>query len=160
MIVSVFRKIKNFLIDDGGVVKEVSTTLPEGKTKEAAAMDLRCLEEFTIAPGKRHIVETGLIIRAPRNFCLFILPRSGLAASHGITVMNSPGLIDRDYCGPNDTIKVILGNLGDEPVSFKAGDRIGQVMIIPVTPVDWKEEDAADFAGNASRGGLGSTGVK
>ena len=154
MIVKIFRTIKTF--KSGG--QEVPLPLPFAQSKEAAAVDLQCVEDFVLLPGGRKAVETGLIVRAPRAHCLLVLPRSGLAAKKGVTVLNAPGLIDRDYCGPEDTIKVILHNSSDVPVEFLAGDRIGQLMLNPFSQIEWDEQKDADFAGIVNRGGLGSTG--
>ena len=145
-------EVRAFLRANDGV------NFPKGGTAEAAAVDLQTPEAFVLAPGERRIVDTGLIAKAPRDHCFFILSRSGLAAKHGVFVLNSPGLIDRDYCGPNDFIKVILQNLGSEPVNFNAGDRIAQLMLVPTTTIVWKSEDSPEFSKVDSRGGLGSTG--
>jgi len=154
MIVKIFRKIKSYKSDDA----VVDLPLPFAQSKEAAAVDLQCVENFILKPGERKAVETGLICRAPRAHCLLVLSRSGLAAKKGVYVLNSPGLIDRDYCGPEDTIKVILHNSSDAPVEFLAGDRVGQLMLNPFSQIEWDEQTSADFAGIVNRGGLGSTG--
>lgn len=157
MFVNVFRKIKQ--IADKVTGDNVEFKLPQTQTNEAAALDLMTPEAFAMEPGQTKIVDTGLVMKAPRGQCFLILSRSGLAAKHGVFVLNSPGLIDRDYCGPNDTIKVILGSIGRETVKFEAGDRIAQIMLAPVHPIEWQEADKADFA-KQDRGGLGSTGNK
>jgi dUTP pyrophosphatase len=154
MIVKIHRKIKSYKSGD----TTVDLPLPFAQSKEAAAVDLQCVEDFVLPPGGRKAVETGLILRAPRAHCILVLPRSGLAAKKGVTVLNSPGLIDRDYCGPEDTVKVILHNTSDAPVEFLAGDRIGQLMLNPFSPIEWDEQAEANFAGLINRGGLGSTG--
>lgn len=156
MIVKIHRKIKTFQQEG----REVVLQLPKTSTSEAAAVDLQSVEDITIEPGARAIIETGLIIRAPRNHCMLVMSRSGLAAKHGVFVLNSPGLIDRDYCGPNDTIKVILQNSGTAPFAVSAGDRIAQLKLDPFDIVEWDEQESANFAGQASRGGLGSTGMR
>lgn len=136
----------------------LTPTPPKRGTSLAAGMDLQCLEKVTIPAGKKVIIETGLIVKPPRGFCTLILPRSGLAAKKELVVLNSPGLIDRDYCGPNDTIKVICKNHGEEDIEFEAGDRVAQLMVIPYAVVDWQVEDNPNFAQGDDRGGLGSTG--
>lgn len=156
MIVKIHRKIKTFLQDG----KEVVLQLPRTSTSEAAAVDLQSVEDFVIEPGARAVIETGLIVRAPRNHCMLVMSRSGLAAKHGVFVLNSPGLIDRDYCGPNDTIKVILQNSGTGQFVVQAGDRIAQLKLDPFDIIEWDEQESANFAGQASRGGLGSTGTR
>lgn len=154
MLVKVFRKTKTYKVDGQDTV----LVLPKSQTVEAAAVDLQCVEDFILEPRARKAVETGLIVRAPRNHCFLVMSRSGLAFKKGVTVLNSPGLIDRDYCGPDDTIKVILMNHGEEPVEFKAGDRIAQLKLDPFNLIEWDEQEDADFAGSTNRGGLGSTG--
>ena len=156
MIVKCFRKIKTFKPTPD--VDPIPTTLPAGQSPEAAAVDLQGWEDFALEAGERRVVDTGLIVRAPRNSCFLVLSRSGLAAKKGICVLNAPGLIDRDYCGPEDTLKVILHNAGKEAVEFKAGDRIAQLMLNPLAPIEWNEQDDANFAGINNRGGLGATG--
>lgn len=156
MIVKIHRKIKSF-VQDG---KEVVLRLPKTSTSEAAAVDLQSVEDITIESGARAVIETGLIVRAPRNHCMLVMSRSGLAAKKGVFVLNSPGLIDRDYCGPNDTIKVILQNAGTEPFVVSAGDRIAQLKLDPFDIIEWDEQESENFAGTATRGGLGSTGVR
>lgn len=154
MIVKIHRKIKSYKKEG----ENIELPLPFAQSKEAAAVDLQCLEDFILPPGGRKAVETGLIVRAPRAHCLLVLSRSGLAAKKGVNVLNAPGLIDRDYCGPEDTIKVILHNTSEAPVEFLAGERIGQLMLNPFSQIEWDEQKDADFAGIVNRGGLGSTG--
>lgn len=137
----------------------VKAPLPERATGESAAVDLRTPVGFDLPKGSKRLVDTGLIIKAPRGHCLLILPRSGLAAKKGIQIPNAPGLIDRDYCGPSDTIKVMLQNNGEEDVSFEAEDRVAQLLVTPYVDADWEEEPEANFARPYGRGGFGSTGV-
>lgn len=157
MIVKVHRKIKSVVNENGD---KININLPRTQSGEAAAVDLQGTEDFLLMPGERYVVDTGIIARAPRNHCLLVMSRSGLAAKHGVFVLNAPGLIDRDYCGPNDTIKVILQNSGKAPVPFKAGDRVAQLKLDPFASIEWAEEEDPNFAGVINRGGLGSTGVK
>ena len=133
--------------------------LPKLGTKDSAGVDISTPYKFTLKPGETHFVNTGLIVKAPRGFCILILPRSGLASKHGITVANSPGLIDRDYCGPEDIIKVALVNNGSKEKVFEAGDRVAQMMFVPYVSPDWDIQTSPDFASKMSRGGFGSTGV-
>lgn len=155
MIVKVHRKIKSVETSEG---EKVVINLPKTQSGEAAAVDLQSTEEFVLMPNERRVVDTGLIVRAPRNYCFLVLSRSGLAAKHGVFVLNAPGLIDRDYSGPNDTIKVILFNSGAAPVPFHMGDRIAQLKLDPFASIEWSEEEDPAFAGVVNRGGLGSTG--
>ncbi len=109
---------------------------------------------MTFAPGKRALVGTGLAIALPRGFEAQVRPRSGLAAKHGVTVLNAPGTIDEDYRGE---IKVILINHGDEPFVVKSGERIAQLVIAPVARVTLDEQESLDDSARGA-GGFGHTG--
>ena len=153
MRVSIYNKGVSY---NGETVK---SPLPKESTTEAAAVDVSTPVPFVLEVGAKHLVDTGLIIKAPRGYCIQVLPRSGLACKKGITIPNAPGLIDRDYCGPDDVIKIMLVNQGNEAVEFKAGDRVAQLLFTPYITVSWDEEEKATFAKVTSRGGFGSTGV-
>ena len=99
---------------------------PTKAHKGDAAVDLRCTVDFTLAPGERQAVPTGIAVAIPDGFAGWVLPRSGHAMRNGLSVVNGPGLIDSGYRGE---IKVILVNLGSESVSFERGDRIGQLSV-------------------------------
>jgi dUTP pyrophosphatase len=128
--------------------------LPAYETEDAAGMDLRAAEDAILSPGGRALVATGFAIALPQGFEAQIRPRSGLAAKHGVTLLNSPGTIDADYRGE---IKVILINHGEAAFAVKRGDRIAQMIVAPVTRVVLKE--TGDLS-QTSRGaaGFGSTG--
>ena len=130
--------------------------LPKYETSESAGMDVRTPYPFRLEVGQGELVDTGLIIEAPYAHCILVLPRSGLACKHGITIPNAPGLIDGDYCGPNDTIKIKLINNGPVAFDFKAGDRIAQFLFVNFTRVFLAPSDVAR---SIDRGGFGSTGV-
>ena len=102
--------------------------MPEYQTAQAAGVDLRANleEEITLQPLQRHLVGTGLFIELPLGYEAQIRPRSGLAAKHGIKVINSPGTIDSDYRGE---IKICLVNLSNDPFTIKDGERIAQMVI-------------------------------
>lgn len=108
----------------------------------------------TIAPGARAMVPTGIAIALDAGFEAQVRPRSGLAAKHGVTVLNSPGTIDADYRGE---IKVILINLGEEPFEIARGDRIAQMVVNPVTRVSWDEVEELETSARGE-GGFGSSG--
>jgi dUTP pyrophosphatase len=128
--------------------------LPRYETDGAAGMDLRADEPFALAPGERRLVPTGLALEIPPGHEGQVRARSGLAARHGLALVNAPGTIDSDYRGE---VKVILVNLGQAPVSFARGDRIAQLVIAPVTRVEIElAQDLADSERGA--GGFGSTG--
>lgn len=131
--------------------------LPEYATAHAAGMDLHAATEgeVVLAPGARALVPTGLSIALPEGFEAQVRPRSGLAAKHGVTVLNTPGTIDADYRGE---VKVILVNLGAEPFTIERGMRIAQMVVAPYTRVQWAEADTLPETARGV-GGFGSTGV-
>ncbi|HXU67692.1 MAG TPA: dUTP diphosphatase [Polyangia bacterium] len=130
--------------------------LPKYMSDGAAGMDLAASLDtnVTIAPGKRALVGTGLAIALPRGFEAQVRPRSGLAAKHGVTVLNAPGTIDEDYRGE---IKVILINHGDEPFVVKSGERIAQLVMAPVARVTLDEQSTLEDSVRGA-GGFGHTG--
>lgn len=121
--------------------------------QEDAGMDLHAVEDVTLEPGLPLLVPTGLTIEVPPGFEAQVRPRSGLALKHAITLPNAPGTIDPGYRGE---IRVILLNLGREPYTIRAGDRIAQMIVARYEPVEWLERDLADSARGA--GGFGSSG--
>ena len=132
--------------------------LPSYETAHAAGMDLRAAvaddAPLTLQPASWVLVPTGLGIALPAGYEAQIRPRSGLAAKHGVTCLNSPGTIDADYRGE---VKVILINHGPEAFVIRRGERIAQMVIAPVTQAVWVEVDALDETVRGA-GGFGSTG--
>jgi dUTP pyrophosphatase len=131
-------------------------SLPSYATSDSAGMDLMSAEagDTVLEPGQRAMIATGLAMQLPSGFEAQIRPRSGLAAKHGVTVLNSPGTIDADYRGE---VKVILINHGDTSVTLARGERIAQMVIAPVTQAEWRETaELGDTVRGA--GGFGSTG--
>jgi dUTP pyrophosphatase len=131
--------------------------LPAYATEHAAGLDLMAAisEPVTIAAGRRVLVPTGIAIALPTGFEAQVRPRSGLAAKHGVTVLNSPGTIDADYRGE---IKVILINLGEIGYVVEPKSRIAQLIIAPVTQIRWDEVESLPETGRGE-GGFGSTGT-
>ena len=129
--------------------------LPAYETEHAAGMDLRAAEDAILPPGGRALVATGFAIALPHGFEAQVRPRSGLAARHGVTVLNAPGTIDADYRGE---IKVILINHGDQAFAIKRGDRIAQMIVAPVTHATLVPVDGELSATARGTGGFGSTG--
>ena len=131
--------------------------LPAYATPGAAGMDAvaAIIEPLTLAPGARAAVPTGLAMAIPSGFEIQVRPRSGLAFKHGLTVANAPGTIDSDYRGE---VKVLLVNIGTEPVTIARGMRIAQLVPAAVTRADLV---VVDSLGDTSRGagGFGSTGA-
>lgn len=103
--------------------------LPAKSRDGDAAFDLPARADGSVLPGQRLLVPTGFAVAVPRGKCALVLPRSGLALNHGVTVMNAPGLIDSGYRGE---LKVILLNLGDETFTFVRGQRIAQLLVLAV----------------------------
>ena len=132
------------------------TALPAYATTGAAGMDLSAANEapMTLAPGQFARVPCGFAIALPAGFEAQVRPRSGLAAKHGVTVLNTPGTIDSDYRGE---VQVILINHGPEPFVIERGMRIAQMVVAPVTRVAW--EDVEELPSTArDSGGFGHTG--
>ncbi|HMC58305.1 MAG TPA: dUTP diphosphatase [Candidatus Solibacter sp.] len=121
--------------------------------QEDAGMDLHAVEDATLEPGFPRLVPTGLTIEVPPGYEAQVRPRSGLALTHAITMPNAPGTIDPGYRGE---IRVILLNLGREPYTIHAGDRIAQMIVARYEPVEWMEGDLTDSA--RGQGGFGSSG--
>ncbi|KAA3640184.1 MAG: dUTP diphosphatase [Armatimonadetes bacterium] len=120
-----------------------------------AGADLSASEEHTIEPGQTALVGTGLSMAIPPGHAGFVLPRSGLAIKHGITVANAPGLIDSGYRGE---IRVGLINHSDSTFVVRVGDRIAQLVVMTVETPEFVEVDALDSTDRGA-GGFGSTGV-
>ena len=120
-----------------------------------AGADLCCCEPFTLAPGERRLVGTGLALALPEGWAGFVHPRSGLAARAGVTVVNSPGTVDAGYRG--EVMVCLLNTDRSRPVSFAAGDRIAQLVVQQVARVRFQV--AEELPGSARGiGGHGSTG--
>ena len=120
-----------------------------------AGMDVRSVENVTLAPGARALVRTGLVLMLPPDAEAQVRPRSGLALKHGVTVLNTPGTIDAGYRGE---VGVILINLGAEPFVVEKGMKIAQLVVVPVAQAEIVEVSAVD-ATDRGAGGFGSTGV-
>ena len=112
-------------------------TIPVRAYDGDAGLDLTACQQHTLAPGERAVVPTGLAVAVPRGYAAFVQPRSGLAADHGITIVNTPGLVDSGYRGE---IKVVLLNTdADSPFVVEPGMRIAQLVVVPVAPVEPRE---------------------
>lgn len=132
--------------------------LPAYETLGAAGMDIRAAvlddDPMLLQPGEKTMVPTGLSVAIPQGYEIQMRPRSGLAAKHGITCLNSPGTIDSDYRGE---LKVILINHGREAFTIARGERIGQMVLAPVTRLVWEQVESLDETERGA-GGFGSTG--
>lgn len=138
------------------IINESPYDLPSFATVNSAGADLRAHLEnpVTLGPLERTIVGTGLKIALPEGFEAQVRPRSGLAAKHGLTVLNSPGTIDADYRGE---IGVILINLSNEKFTVNPGERIAQLVIAKYEQALWEPSDSLDETERGA-GGFGSTG--
>lgn len=148
--------------------KHKDIPLPTRQTPHSAGLDVYSAEEVALYPGKVELVSTGLIIESPPGYFFKIHIRSGLSTKHGICLANDVGIIDEDYCGPGDEIKVALVRLynpddphKNQPIVLERGTRIAQIIFEKnaLPEIEWEEMDSPDFAGK-TRGGFGSTGMK
>tara|TARA_R100000734_G_C3302405_1_gene92925 strand:+ start:431 stop:862 length:432 start_codon:yes stop_codon:yes gene_type:complete len=138
------------------VVKDAGIKLPMAETAAAAGCDIRSNHDATIKPGCTMLVKTGLHVEIPIGYEIQVRPRSGLALSKGITVLNSPGTIDADYRGE---IGVILINHGNERVFLQKGERIGQLVMNKVERIEWNPVTSLTGTKRGEHG-FGSTGNK
>jgi len=138
------------------IINQSHHPLPEYQTLQAAGVDLRANMDVDIIllPLQRQLIGTGLYIELPLGYEAQIRPRSGLAAKHGITVINSPGTIDSDYRGE---IKICLVNLSNQPFTIKDGERIAQMVIARHETANFIEVDTLSKTQRGD-GGHGSTG--
>lgn len=138
------------------IVNSSAFPVPAYATVSSAGMDLKANLDapVTLAPLQRAMIPTGIRIALPDGMEAQVRPRSGLAAKHGITVLNSPGTVDADYRGE---IKVILVNLSDEPFVVNPGERIAQLVVARYEKVEWEEVACLDDT-QRGEGGFGSTG--
>jgi dUTP pyrophosphatase len=129
--------------------------LPAYAHPSDAGMDVRSVDDLVIAPGRRALVHTGLVMALPPMYEAQVRPRSGLALKNGITVLNTPGTVDSGYRGE---VGVILANFGEEDFVVRKGDKIAQIVIAPVTQPVIEETETVDETDRGA-GGFGSTGV-
>lgn len=127
--------------------------VPAFMTPGAVAFDIAVCEGGTLAPGERRLFRTGLAVQVPDGYALAIVPRSS-SAKKGVAMANGIGLIDRDFCGPADELRIPLYNLGSAPYEVQPYERLAQGLFIPVPTATFieAEMDAPD------RGGFGTTG--
>ncbi|NRA29749.1 MAG: dUTP diphosphatase [Parvularculaceae bacterium] len=132
--------------------------LPSYQTADSAGADLRAAvdEPVVLLPGDRAMIPTGISIALPRGTECQVRPRSGLAAKHGITLVNSPGTVDADYRGE---LKAVMINLGKEPFTVERGMRIAQMVIAPYLRAGFHETEEELPESGRGTGGFGSTGV-
>lgn len=138
------------------IINESPFDLPSFATVNSAGVDLRAnlANPITLAPLERTIIGTGLKMALPEGYEAQVRPRSGLAAKHGLSVLNAPGTIDADYRGE---VGVILVNLSNEPFTIQPGERIAQLVIAQYEQVRWNLQETLETTERGA-GGFGSTG--
>lgn len=131
-----------------------SVPLPSYETAGAAGFDLAARVDMTIAPGEVALVPTGLVIEVPPGHLLGVFARSSTPLKRGLMVANGVGVVDSDYCGPADEIKIEVLNFTARSVSIRRGDRLAQGVIMPIVRAEWQEEREMT---RPTRGGFGAT---
>jgi dUTP pyrophosphatase len=133
-----------------------AVSLPSYQTAGAAGFDLAASADLTIQPGQIALVPTGLVFAVPAGHFLGIFARSSTPLKRGLVVANGVGVLDSDYSGPTDELKIQLMNVTSAPVDVKRGDRLAQGVIMPFVRAEFEE---AASASTPDRGGFGSTGT-
>ena len=129
--------------------------LPRYETEGAAAFDLSAVDDVVVQPGSVALVPTGLSVEVPPGMFLGIFARSSTPVKRGLMVANGVGIVDPDYCGPDDEVKIAVMNFTAAPVTVRRGDRIAQGIFLAAPHVTWEEVDRLR---PQSRGGFGATG--
>lgn len=133
-----------------------SLPLPQYESGGATAFDLITREDTIIEPGKIALVPSNVIVKVPEGFALLLIPRSSLPRKKALVCPHSIGLIDQDYCGIEDELRVQVQNISSEPVTIERGERIAQGLFVKVEKASWEE---VEDHGEETRGGFGSTGI-
>jgi len=129
--------------------------LPPYSTKGAVAFDLSAREDTTIQPQEIGLIPSNIIVEIPEGYALFLAPRSSLPRKKCLMFPHSIGIIDQDFCGPEDEIQIQVYNIGKDPVTIERGERIAQGVFVKMERAEWKEVTVVSAA---TRGGFGSTG--
>jgi len=132
-----------------------TATVPAYQTAGSAGFDLASSVEMVVEPGAVALVPTGLVIEVPDAHFLGIFARSSTPLKRGLMVANGVGIVDSDYCGPTDEIKIEVFNFTPRPVTVRPGDRLAQGIIMPFVRAEWQESSGPS---RAARGGFGATG--
>jgi dUTP pyrophosphatase len=133
-----------------------AVSLPQPATGHAAGFDLAAAVDIEIPPRTIRLVGTGLVIAVPDGHFLGIFARSSTPLKRGLMVANGVGVVDADYCGPDDEVKIQLLNFTDAAVLVRKGDRLAQGIVLPAPRVEWEEVSEMNVP---TRGGFGSTGA-
>jgi len=138
-------------------IKRIDKTLPlpRHETAGAVAFDLIARETMTVAPDAIALVPANIVVCTPPGYMLMIVARSSLARKKNLILPNAVGIIDQDYCGPDDELLIQLLNIGKIPTAVERGERIGQALFIKIERAEWNEVEKLD---GKSRGSFGSTG--
>lgn len=138
-------------------IKRIDTTLPlpEYKTKGAVAFDLYSRTDEVIPPRSLKLIPANLIIETPEGYMLMIAARSSLAKKKGLMMANNVGIIDQDYCGENDELRLMLYNFTDTEIIIEKGERLAQGIFVKIEKGNWNE---VSKMADESRGGFGTTG--
>lgn len=142
------KRIKIFRIDK-------SLPLPDYQTKGAVAFDLYSRLDMEIKPKEVALIPTNFIIQTPKNYMLTVVTRSSTPKKLGLSVPHGIGIIDQDFCGPEDEVRLQVFNFTDSAVKVTRGQRIGQATFIRIAKAKWQEIDSIK---TKTRGGFGSTG--
>src|SRR5688500_5804570 len=132
-----------------------SVAVPAYQTAGSAGFDLAASVEVTVAPGDIALVPTALVIEVPAGHFLGVFARSSTPLKRGLVVANGVGVVDSDYCGPADEIKIAVINVTKVAVEVKKGDRLAQGVLLPAPRIEW--EEVGELRPD-SRGGFGATG--
>ena len=139
-------------------IQRVDKTLPLPKYESAGAVcfDVITRETTVIEPNAMVLIPGNVIVKVPEGFALVIAPRSSMPRKKNLVFPHSIGILDQDYHGPEDELKVQVQNIGDQPVTVERGERIAQAMFMKVEKAEWEEVESH---GAETRGGFGSTGT-
>lgn len=132
-----------------------SLPLPVYETDGSVGFDILAREETIIAPKEISMIPSNFIIEVPKKYMLVVASRSSTPSKKGLTPPHGFGIIDHDYCGSQDEIRVLVYNFRDEPVTIKRGEKIAQGVFVRIDKFEWEEVDEIS---KDSRGGFGSTG--
>lgn len=133
-----------------------SLPLPRHETSGSVGFDLLCREPVTVPPHEIRLVPANVIVAVPRGYMLMVAARSSLPVRKGLLVSNGVGVIDQDYHGPEDEVRVQVYNFTQDPVEVARGERLAQGILVRVAQAEWIEVDEMDAE---TRGGFGSTGA-
>ncbi len=130
--------------------------LPQKSTEGSVGYDIFAVEDVEVKPGEFKLIRTGLVVKSECPFAVFLFPRSSLFKAKGLIMANSVGVIDFDYCGEGDEVKVPVVNIGDRVAVVKAGEKVAQMVFLYVGSPEIVE--VREVPQRSSRGGFGSTG--